>query len=100
MPIRNITAANLTFDHINKNGRAIAIRQYADSNVKLSNVTFKNFKVLDRNGNRYPAMYIWTRGASIEGLKIINLTYNGNAVTATGAQFGIDKPERVSYTIE
>ncbi|MGI5847197.1 MAG: glycosyl hydrolase family 28 protein [Candidatus Cryptobacteroides sp.] len=100
MPIRNITAANLTFDHINKNGRAIAIRQYADSNVKLSNVTFKNFKVLDRNGNRYPAMYIWTRGASIEGLQIMNLTYNGNAITSTGAQFGIDKPERVSYTIE
>lgn len=98
--MENITARNLTFDNICKNGRAMGFRQYANQDVRMNNVTLENIRILDRNGSRYPALFIMTNGASIEGLKIVNFSVNGEAITATGPLFSIDKPDRVHYTID
>lgn len=98
--ISDITVSGLVFDNIGRNGRAVSIWQYKNSSIVLDNITLSDFKVLDSEGNKYPALSIITNGASIKGLNIKNFTVNGTKVLSTGDQFYIDNPSNVNYTIQ
>lgn len=100
-PITDVTASNLIFDNIAKTGRAVSIRQYGGTTkVNMSRIKLENIKVIDNNGNSYPAFNIVTNGSTISGLTISNFTVNGSKITSTGTQFKIDYPSNVDYTIE
>ncbi len=98
--ISAVTARGLVFDNLCSYGRAVGIRQYADSSVSMSDISLSDFRVIDENGNKYPALSIWTGGASITGLVIENFTVNGVKVLSAGDEFSIDKSENVEYEIK
>ena len=95
----DITATNLIFDNIDESGRNASIWQYGGTPVLMENVTLSDFRVIDKMGNSYPALYIKTNGSTIKNLSIQNLTVNGVKVTGTGTQFSIDKESNVAYSI-
>lgn len=95
----DITATNLIFDNIDESGRNASIWQYGGTPVLMENVTLSDFRVIDKMGNSYPALYIKTNGSTIKNLNIQNLTVNGVKVTGTGTQFSIDKESNVAYSI-
>lgn len=98
--ISGVEAWGLVFDNLCSYGRAVGIRQYADSSVTMSDISLSDFTVIDENGNKYPALSIWTGGASITGLVIENFTVNGVKLLSTGEEFTIDKSENVKYEIK
>lgn len=98
--ISGVTATGLTFDNIDPKGRHCAIWQYGNSPVTMQNITFKDFRIIDGKGNRYPAMYIRTNGSKISNVKISNFTVNGTKVTSSSGDIEIDKPANVAITIQ
>ncbi len=94
--ISDITVSNLTFDNIDNTGRNISIWQYGgEQKVNMNRVTFNGIKVLNKNGNQYPAFNVMTHGSYIGGLTIKDFTVNGKVVTDVGSQFEIDNPSNV-----
>lgn len=97
--ISDITASGLTFDNIDKSGRHVSIWQYSGAPVTMQNISLSDFKIIDNNANRYPALWIKTNGSYIKDLKINNFTINDTKLTGSSSQLSIDKPANVGITV-
>lgn len=93
--ITDVNASNLVFDDIDKTGRNVAIWQYGSSPVTMSNVNLTNFRIINNNGNNYPAFEIKTMGSSIYNMTVSDFTINGKEVTKIGSDIKIDNAAKV-----
>lgn len=99
-PAKNITARNITFDNIASDGRAVYIRQHPKmaSTTTLSNVLLENFRILDGNHSKYPAVLIDADKHKIVDMTIRDLTKDGNKITSVGPEIVVKG--NVDLTIE
>jgi hypothetical protein len=65
----------------------------------MQNISLSDFKIIDNNANRYPALWIKTNGSYIKDLKINNFTINDTKLTGSSSQLSIDKPANVGITV-
>ena len=97
--IENIHAWNLIFDSIDHTGRNVWLHQYkSPGTCTMSNILLENFQILDAKSVITPAVRISTNNHEIRGLKMRNITKDGQKITSQGKELEIIG--NVDYTIE
>ena len=97
--IEKVHAWNLYFDNIDKTGRNVWLHQYpAPGTCLMNDILLENFYISDGNSVVTPAVKVSTGKHSITGLKMKNIQFNGQRITAPGDELEISG--NVEYTLE